>query len=205
MTLIIGLTGGIGSGKTTVSNLFKEFGIDIIDCDIIAANLVTPEGATLKKIAEHFGSGILNQDGTLNRKLLRDIIFKDFSEREWLENLLHPLIMDEIRNQVSKTQSTYAIAVIPLLVETEAYKLVNRILVVDSPEELQIQRTINRDNCSERHVRRILNTQAGRQQRLSKADDVIVNDGNFSSLKRQVEKLHQQYLTLAPSFHHVQT
>jgi dephospho-CoA kinase len=193
---VIGLTGGIGSGKSTVSSLFKDFGATVIDCDAIALSLVEPDKPSLIKIIEHFGITLLNEDGTLNRRKLREIIFKDHSERKWLQDLLHPQIFNEIKNQVSQVQTPYAIAVIPLLFETEAYDLINRILVVDSPEELQIQRTMLRDDCTERQVKRIINTQASRQQRLSKADDVIINDGNVSSLKRQVEKLHQYYLSL---------
>lgn len=194
--LVIGLTGGIGCGKSTVAELFQNYGASIIDCDQIALKLVAPETPTLEKIVEHFGTGILNPDRSLNRRKLRDIVFKDHSERQWLEDLLHPLIFVEIQKELAESQSAYAMIVIPLLVETEQYELINRVLVVDSPEELQIQRTMLRDNCSERQVRRIINTQSSRQQRLSKADDVIVNDGNVGSLKRQVEKLHQYYLTL---------
>lgn len=196
MAIIIGLTGGIGSGKTTVSKLFHELGVPVLDCDLIAHQLVAAGQPALEKIIEHFGTSVLETDGTLNRRAIREIIFKDHSERKWLQDLLHPLILSTIREQVKETRAPYVIVVVPLLIEVEAYDLVQRVLVVDSPEELQIQRTMLRDNCSEKHVRRIINTQATRQQRLLKADDVIVNDGNLSSLKRQVEKLHHYYQTL---------
>lgn len=194
--MVIGLTGGIGSGKTTVANLFQEYSIPILDCDVIAHDLVLPGQDAFEKIIQHFGLGILNADHTLNRSKIREIIFKDHSERKWLQDLLHPLILSELKNKLANLHAPYVIAVIPLLIEIEAYDLVERILLVDSPEELQVQRAMLRDGCSERHVRRILNTQATRQQRLQKADDIIVNDGNLTSLKRQVEKLHQHYLAM---------
>lgn len=196
MAIIVGLTGGIGCGKTTVSKLFHELGTPVLDCDVIAHQLVMPGQAAFETIVKHFGTQVLDANGQLNRRAIREIIFKDHSERKWLQDLLHPLILATIREQIKETRAPYVVIVVPLLIEVEAYDLVQRVLVVDSPEELQIQRTMLRDNCSEKHVKRIINTQATRQQRLVKADDIIVNDGNFSSLKRQVEKLHHYYQTL---------
>jgi dephospho-CoA kinase len=195
---MIGLTGGIGTGKSTVANLFAELGITIIDADVIAREVVAPNSTALKAIVGHFGMEILDQTGQLNRHALRDRIFQDSDEsnkeRLWLEQLLHPAILNEIKQRAQQSTSPYCIAVIPLLLETKFHFPVDRILVIDAPVELQRQRVQQRDNHSDHFIDAILNTQCTREERLKAADDVIVNDKNIKALKQQVKKLHSDYL-----------
>ena len=195
--LIVGLTGGIGSGKTLVSDYFKSLGIVIVDADVVSRQVVEPGTEALGKIAEKFDKDILNSDGTLNRRVLRDIIFKNPDEKQWLENLLHPLIGLETARQLQTSQSPYTIFVSPLLIEIGQYKMTNRILVVDAPENLQVSRTVERDNTQAENVQSIMNTQASRQKRLDMADDVILNDSDIKSLHKKVDDLHQHYLKLS--------
>ena len=197
MTYVIGVTGGIGSGKTAVSDHFESLGITVVDADIASRTVVEPGKPALTKIAEHFGADILLDDGALDRAKLRAAIFRDDSERQWLEALLHPLIREEIVNGLDNAKSSYAILVSPLLVESGQNQLVERVLVVDVPESLQLERTVKRDSNSEEQVKAIIAAQASRQQRLDFADDVITNDGSLSQLQSQVEELHHQYLELA--------
>lgn len=197
-TSIIGLTGGIGSGKTTAANFFAELGVTVIDADVIAREVVTPGSNTLKKIIAHFGSEIADSSGALQRSKLREIIFNDVNAREWLENLLHPLILQEIHRQAEKTHASYCIAVIPLLLEKNAHEGIDRILVIDAPEDLQIERAKQRDDLSETQVKNILATQLSRAQRLTKADDVILNDNDLKSLKQKIKALHIEYLKGKP-------
>lgn len=192
--LVIGLTGGIGSGKTTVANLFAEFNVPIIDSDVIANELTSPGAPLLQEIALHFGPKILDKNRELIRDELKRLVFKNIHERKWLEELMHPLICNEIMRRVASIRAPYCIIIIPLLIEAQVDKLINRILVVDAPEESQIQRTMSRDNCTEGLVKKIMMTQVSRQRRLDVADDIIVNDGNQESLKRQVQHLHEKYL-----------
>lgn len=195
---MIGLTGGIGSGKSTVANLFAELGVTVIDADVIAREVVVPNSAALKQIVARFGTAILDSTGQLNRARLRDRIFQasDESKKErlWLEQLLHPMIFDEIKHRAQQSTSPYCIAVIPLLLETKFHFPVDRILVVDTPLELQRQRVQQRDNHSDHFIDAILNTQCTREERLKAADDVIVNDKGIIELKQQIEKLHADYL-----------
>ncbi|MDF2940179.1 MAG: coaE [Gammaproteobacteria bacterium] len=193
---IIGLTGGIGSGKSTVANLFAELGIELIDADIIAREVVAPHSPALNEIVTHFGSVVLNQDSSLNRKALREKVFQDPVSRIWLENLLHPLIRKEIIRQSLSAQSPYCIAVIPLLKSREDYPILNRVLVVDAPESIQIARIQQRDQVDEAQAKAIIAAQMPRFDRLKLADDVMINDGHIAGLKREVERLHQQYLNL---------
>lgn len=194
--LVIGLTGGISSGKTTVANLFAEKGIVIIDADIIAREITAPGQKTLESIANQFGNEIIsNQE--LNRAKLREIVFADEKKRLWLENLLHPLIREKIYSQVQAAKSPYCIAVIPLLLETKSYDYINRILVVDTTEEEQLKRTAIRDKITLEQIKAILKTQINREKRLASADDVIMNTGDLSELEQQVDKLHGFYLKLA--------
>jgi dephospho-CoA kinase len=195
--LVIGLTGGIGSGKTTVANLFAKLGVNIIDTDIISRDLTQPGQAALTQIAEHFGQSILSADGKLDRTQLRECIFKDPDQRAWLEQLLHPLIRTEMAKQVKAAHSPYCIAVIPLLFETSPNPLITRTLVVDAPPELQLSRTQQRDNRPAEEVSSIIKSQMNREKRLSLADDVIINSSSLSELKEQVQSLHMYYLTLA--------
>lgn len=206
MTMIVGLTGGIGSGKTTIANLFHDqFGINIVDADIVAREVVEPKSAGLKAITEHFGQGILTLDGQLNRSALRERIFNHPSEKEWLNNLLHPLIRQRIKQLLTKVTSDYALLVVPLLVENNWQTMINRLLVVDVKPETQITRTCQRDGVPEAQVHSILASQASREQRLSAADDVINNDAPLTEqakqeLLSQVTVLHKKYLVLSSSF-----
>ena len=193
---ILGLTGGIGSGKSAAAQCFAELGIHLVDADNAARWVVEPGRPALAQIAEHFGAGVLQTDGTLNRAALRELIFKDPQQRVWLEGLLHPLIREEIKQYLASAQSPYAILVSPLLLETSQHQMVQRVLVIDVPEAVQIERTVLRDKTNEAQVRAILKAQASREERLSRADDVIVNDRDPAWLKSEVERLHYFYLTL---------
>lgn len=195
--LVIGLTGGIGSGKTTVAKLFEEKNITVIDTDQLSRELTRPDQPALKLIIEKFGESILLADKTLDRAQLRQKIFLDPSSRVWLEELLHPLIRAETKRLLQLSRSPYAIVVIPLLMETKPNPLINRVLVVDSPEELQISRAKIRDRLLEKNIRDIMDTQVSRKHRLENADDIIVNDGDLGHLIPQVERLHLQYLQMA--------
>lgn len=194
--LIVGLTGGIGSGKSTVANIFAKHGVPIIDADIIAREVTEPNEPALKQIISHFGEHILSKDGALNRTALRNIIFEHAHERAWLENLLHPIIRQRIEQHINLISAPYCIICIPLLFETESYPFIDRILVIDSSEQSQIERVANRDQLDKTRIASILQTQATREQRLKGADDVILNDGPLSDLDAQVEKLHTFYKDL---------
>lgn len=196
---LLGLTGGIGSGKTTVANLFHARGIDLVDADIIARQVVEPGSSGLHAIAEHFGAEILQPDGTLNRAKLRQYIFANETERLWLNNLLHPMIRETMLSSAKKADSAYVILVVPLLFENGLDRLVDRTLVVDISPELQISRTAKRDNVSEDQVASIVASQVSREQRLAMADDIIDNRGVIAELEKQVDLLHQKYLALAAS------
>ncbi len=194
---VVGVTGGIGSGKTAVSNIFASLGIPIIDADVAQRVVVQIGKPALTKIAEHFGKEILLEDGNLNRPALRKIVFSQDHERGWLERLLHPLIFQELQKRLHEANSEYALLVSPLLIETGQARLTQRILVVDAPDELRIQRTVARDNNDEAQIKAIMAAQTDRETRLARADDVIVNDGDLAALKTKVEILHQKYLELA--------
>lgn len=193
---ILGLTGGIGSGKSAAAQCFVDLGVHLVDADNAARWVVEPGRPALAQITEHFGPGVLQADGTLNRSALRELIFKDPQQRVWLEGLLHPLIREEIRQYLARAESAYAILVSPLLLETSQHQMVQRVLVIDVPESVQIERTVLRDRTNEEQVRAILKAQASREERLSRADDVIVNDRDPAWLKSEVERLHHFYLTL---------
>lgn len=195
--MIVGLTGGIGSGKTLVSDYFKSLGITVVDADVVSREVVAPGAEALEKIAAHFGPDILTKNGELNRRALRDIIFNNPEQKQWLESLLHPLIGMETMRQLQASQSPYTIFVSPLLIEIGQYKMTDRILVVDAPEALQIKRTSQRDNTSEKSVQAIMETQASRNKRLKMANDVILNDGDIDSLQQKIDALHKTYLALA--------
>jgi len=193
---ILGLTGGIGSGKSAAAQHFSDLGIHTVDADHAARWVVEPGRPALAKIAEHFGPGVLQADGQLDRAALRALIFEAPEQRRWLEALLHPLIREEIADHVARAQSPYAILVSPLLVESGQYKNTQRVLVIDAPQALQIQRTLQRDQTSEQQVQAILKVQASREERLRHADDVLVNDRDLTWLHSEVERLHHFYLTL---------
>lgn len=191
--LVIGLTGGIGSGKSTVARLFAEKGVTIIDTDQLARDITLPGQEALAKIIEKFGKGILLPDKTLDRSQLRKIVFTDLHKRQWLEQLLHPLIRAETQRRIESATSPYCMVVIPLLLETKPNPLVKRILVVDLPEEQQLLRAHLRDQLPEKEISAIMRSQVTREQRLAAADDVIDNHGTLAELIPQVEKLHQSY------------
>ncbi|MGD6736804.1 dephospho-CoA kinase [Photobacterium leiognathi] len=198
MSLVIGLTGGIGSGKTTVANLFADtYGIDIIDADIVAREVVEPNTFGLNAIIEKCGKEILLEDGTLNRAKLRDAIFSQPELKTWLNNLLHPLIREKMQQDINQSQSPYCLLVVPLMVENNLQTMTHRLLVVDVDEQVQIERTQQRDNVSIEQIKNILASQASREQRLDAADDVITNNGDNKALVSQVEQLHLQYLKMS--------
>ncbi|WP_342607601.1 dephospho-CoA kinase [Vibrio tritonius] len=198
MSMIVGLTGGIASGKTTVANLFHQhFAIDLVDADIVARQVVEPESAGLNAILEHFGSDIVTNDGELNRPKLREIIFHDEQQKQWINQLLHPMIRQEMQRQLAEVTSPYGLLVVPLLVENQLQSMADRILVIDVSEPIQIERTMMRDQVSEKQARAILASQATREQRLAIADDVIKNDDKNQELLPQIAELHQKYLALS--------
>lgn len=193
MVLKIGLTGGIGSGKSTVCKIFSEFGVPVIDADIIAHSLVRPGMPALEEIAKTFGKELISNDGTLDRKKIRDQIFANDTERKKLENILHPAVYKEISVQVENINSKYCIISIPLLIETDASDTVDRILVIDVPRELQLQRASNRDKTNKSDIKLIIDSQISREDRLAAADDIVNNDGNIENLHRQISGLHEYY------------
>ncbi|MBD2822258.1 dephospho-CoA kinase [Xenorhabdus sp. 42] len=200
MNYIIALTGGIGSGKTTISNVFSSLGAPIIDADVIAREVVAAGTPVLQAIVEHCGADILLPDGNLNRAMLRQKIFDSPIEKQWLNALLHPLIHAETRRQLGQVTAPYVIWVVPLLIENNLMHLANRILVVDVPPEIQISRTMARDGVTRQHVENILAAQASRHQRLAQADDVISNHQSEQDITSRVMELHQQYLKQAEAF-----
>jgi len=194
--LIIGLTGGIASGKTTVANLLGHYGIDIIDADIVARDVVAPGSSALAQISQHFGPDILSPDGSLNRSELRQLIFSDAEHKTWLNNLLHPLIRQQIATELSLATSPYCLLVAPLLIENNMQSMVDLILVVDSNEQDQLARTMARDHSSEQQVKAIIAAQVSRDQRLIEANDIIHNNGSIEHLTQDVKKIHDKYQQL---------
>lgn len=194
---VVGVTGGIGSGKSAATAHFESLGIKVVDADIAAREVVAKGSEALQNIADHFGEHIILDSGELDRVALREIVFANPEERLWLEQLTHPLIRSTILSGLKQASSPYAILASPLLFESNQHEMVNRTLVVDVPEALQIERTCLRDNNPETQVRAIMAAQMDRQERLAKADDVISNDQDLAYLKSQVESLHEQYLALA--------
>ncbi|WP_313458254.1 dephospho-CoA kinase [Pseudomonas sp.] len=193
---ILGLTGGIGSGKSAAAERFIELGVHLVDADQAARWVVEPGRPALASIVERFGPGVLLGDGQLDRAALRQLIFADPVQRQWLEQLLHPLIGQEIFSYLAKAESPYAVYVSPLLIESGQYRKVQRVLVVDVPEAVQVARTLARDNTSAEQVQAILKAQLRRDERLAHADDVLVNDGDLAALHGQIDRLHDFYLTL---------
>ncbi|MEK1943601.1 MAG: dephospho-CoA kinase [Pseudomonas sp.] len=193
---ILGLTGGIGSGKSAVAQHFIKLGVHCVDADHAARWVVEPGKPALAAITEHFGPQVLQANGELDRAALRTLIFQAPEERRWLEALLHPLIGAEIMTSLASAQSPYAILESPLLIESGQHKLTQRVLVVDAPEQLQVQRTMLRDQASAEQVQAILKAQALREERLKHADDVLLNDRDLPWLQSEVERLHRFYLTL---------
>lgn len=195
--LRVGLTGGIASGKSTVTDMFAGLGATIIDTDVIARDVVAPGEAALDAIRHEFGDEVFDADGALDRAAMRRIIFADEDARERLEAILHPLIREKTQALAASAGGDYQVIVVPLLVESPLQDFVDRIVVVDCDENAQIRRLMARDAESEGQARRILAAQSSREQRLAIADDIVRNDGELTATLQQVEKLHRDYLALA--------
>jgi dephospho-CoA kinase len=201
MAFIVGITGGIGSGKSAVTERFEKLGITVVDADLAARVVVEPGRPALAAIAEHFGGEIIQSDGSLDRAALRQRVFADEAERLWLEQLTHPLIGREILEQMEASGSPYTILSSPLLLETSQRELADCVVVVDVPESIQLERTIQRDSNDEAQVRRIMAAQMGRDERLEKADIVIDNSRSLADLDDAVDELHKEFLLRAESAH----
>lgn len=201
MSYIVGLTGGIGSGKTTIANLFADLGVPLVDADVVAREVVAKGSPLLSKIVEHFGAQILTKQGELNRAALREIVFHHDEEKQWLNNLLHPAIRERMKQQLSEQTAPYTLFVVPLLIENKLTALCDRILVVDVSPQTQLARSAQRDNNNFEQIQRIMNSQVSQQERLKWADDVINNDAdlaqNLPHLQKKVLELHQFYLQQA--------
>jgi dephospho-CoA kinase len=195
--LTVALTGGIGSGKSTVADIFNELGVPVIDTDAISRELVRPGSECLAKICQRFGNDIINKKGQLKRKALRKRIFQSPKDKVWLEKLLHPRIYEVSQRRIKEQTYPYVIVVIPLLIESGKKKSYNRVLVIDAPESLQIKRASERDGLSSEQIKLMIATQCPHSQRIAAADDIITNNGDLKSLKEQVQTLHQEYLQLA--------
>tara|TARA_B100001059_G_C17565174_1_gene442171 strand:+ start:65 stop:658 length:594 start_codon:yes stop_codon:yes gene_type:complete len=194
--MIIGLTGGIGSGKSAAGNEFSKLGITVIDADLVAKEAASKYSIAYKNIVDHFGNDILDDFENIDRKKLRNIIFSKPSQKEILESFLHPVIKENITNQILSSKSDYTIIMVPLIFETNSMNQYQRILVVDCDEELQISRAIKRDNSNKEDIQKILNSQASREERLSIADEVILNNSSIEFLKQEVLKVHKIYMDL---------
>ncbi len=198
MPFAVGLTGGIGSGKSTVAERFAELGAGVVDTDEIARALTGPGQAAMGEIARRFGPQYVTADGALDRTRMRKLAFDDTQARKDLESIVHPLIRREAERRAANSTAPYVILVVPLLLESGAYQtLVQRVLVVDSDQEMRIDRVRRRDNLARAEILAIMATQLGQVERLSRADDVIRNDGDLAALEAQVAALHRKYLTLA--------
>jgi len=198
MTFAVGLTGGIGSGKTTVAELFESHGAAIVDTDEISRRLTAPGQPAIAEIARKFGPQFVAEDGSLDRVRMRNLVFTDASARKDLEAILHPLIRQQSTRQIQESKAPYVVVVVPLLIETGAYRgMMGRILVVDCEPETQIRRVMQRSGLSRDEVLSIIGSQVPRQRRLLEADDIIHNDGDLEALRAQVNPLHLRYLGLA--------
>jgi dephospho-CoA kinase len=198
MVYCVGVTGGIGSGKSSAAALFAERGAGIVDTDDIAHEMTRPGGRAMPAIITAFGPGIAAADGSLDRSAMRQRVFAEPAQRKVLEGILHPLIRTEARDRVNSSTAPYVMLVVPLLLETGGYPdLIRRVLVIDCEESQQISRTMQRSALTEEAVRAIMAAQLPRQQRLAGADDVLLNDGDLSRLRSQIDSLHDRYLALA--------
>jgi dephospho-CoA kinase len=197
MTFVVGLTGGIGSGKSTAGKYFEALGIEVINVDLISKNLVEVDLDLHLKISRYFGKKSLLEDGSLNRSHIRHEIFNSSKKKMWLEKLLHPPIKDQVLKSLGCSLSAYAILESPLLLETDQYKLTDRVLVVDVSKKVQILRAQKRDKISTDTIKSIIKSQMPRMQKLKLADDVIKNTGSIEKFKLMIECLHKNYLTLA--------
>ena len=194
---VVGLTGGIGSGKTAVSDNFHRLGIDIVDADVCARTVVEPGTPALKAIADRFGQSIIQPNGELDRAKLRQHIFSHPVDKDWLNQLLHPLIREQMLAEIEASTSVYCILVAPLLIENNMQSMVDRVLVVDTTTEVQQSRALARDGSTPETIKAIMQSQCSREQRLAAADDVIDNSGALSALKSSVSSVHEQYVALA--------
>jgi dephospho-CoA kinase len=198
MALVVGLTGGIGSGKSAAADEFARLGATVVDTDAIAHEITGPGGAAIPEVRRLFGRAFVDASGAMDRKRMRDLVFTDAEEKRRLEALLHPMIRAESARRISAAAGPYTVHVVPLLIESEGYReRVGRVLVVDCPEAVQISRVRQRSGLPEAEIRRIISTQVQRDKRLAAADDVIDNSGPVSALQQQVRKLHETYLKLA--------
>ncbi len=197
--LRIGLTGGIASGKTTVANFFADLGIPVIDTDVIARDVVAKGAPALAQIRADFGDAVFNDDGVLDRKAMRKLVFSDDSKRRQLEGILHPRIREAAVVQAQAVTDPYMIIVVPLLVESPMKALMDRVLVVDCSEDVQLKRLLARDTENEAQARRMIAAQANRDERRAIADDVLLNETDLDETRRQVDALHHRYLELSNS------
>lgn len=196
MVLRIGLSGGIGSGKSTACEIFSELGVPVIDADIIAHNVVQAGMPALQLIKEEFGEDIITKDGLLDRKKVRNQIFTNETYRKKLENILHPVIYEKIAHEIENINSSYCIISIPLLLETGALDIIDRILIIDASRELQLSRASVRDNASLNDIEGIIQAQIPRNVRLATADDIINNEGDIENLRKQIYDLHEFYKSI---------
>lgn len=194
---ILGLTGGIGSGKTAASDYFGQKGVAIVDADVVAREVVEPGEPAWQAIAERYGNQALLDDQSLNRAWLRQKVFAEPNERQWLEGQTHPRIRDSIIKQLQSAQSAYAILVSPLLFESGQYQLTHHSLLIDVPEEVQVERATQRDQNNEEQIRRIISAQMSRSDKRQKATDIADNNGSLEKLYQQLDQLHERYLILA--------
>ena len=198
MALVVGLTGGIGSGKSAAADAFARLGATVVDTDAIAHELTGPGGAAVAEVGSLFGKAFIDASGAMDRKRMRDVVFSDTEEKQRLEALLHPMIRAESARRIAAATGPYAVLVVPLLIESAGYReRVGRVLVVDCPEAIQITRVRQRSGLPEEEIRRIIASQVQREKRLAAADDVIDNSGPVSALQQQVRKLHETYIKLA--------
>ncbi|MBS4640202.1 MULTISPECIES: dephospho-CoA kinase [Aeromonas] len=195
---VVAITGGIGSGKTTIANQFAALGIEVVDADLIAREVVAPGTPALAAIVNHFGPEILTEQGLLDRRVLRERIFSDPAAKSWLNALLHPIIRSEMLRQCAAVSSPYCLLVVPLLVENRLTELADRVLVIDVDEATQIERTCRRDGVSREQAEAILASQANRSERLAMADDVLDNQsGTTETIRERILALHETYLAFA--------
>jgi dephospho-CoA kinase len=195
---IIGLTGGIACGKTTASDFFNDQGIEIVDADLVAREVVAPGEAGLKQVIDAFGHSILNADGALDRKAMRDLIFADPNKRRQLEAILHPLIRKRLAELLERCTGHYAIFSVPLLIESSLVSLTDRVLVIDVEPQVQIDRLLNRDGISLAQAQAMIAAQIPREKRNAAADDIIDNSGSLQQFIDQLESIHQRYCALPP-------
>ena len=194
--MIIGLTGGIGSGKSAAAALFKDIGVDLIDADDLARDSLSINSEGYKLFIEEFGDKYLDENKNINRELIRKLIFNDSAAKSKLENIIHPIVRSGIETFIKNKKSDYCIIVVPLIFETNSSKIYDRVLVIDCDVDVQISRTSKRDNQTKSDIENIINKQATREQRLSIADDVIVNNGSLDLLRNEVLKIHKKYLEI---------